>query len=116
MRAISQGDVFTIYSDSLKTYEQLPAQVYNVRFSKQRGFFLEVSTALEIKESKIYGVHDAKCQKVLKSFEAFNRNLGVILSGERLEKDRSDEYDSLSRSCSSDFPAVRGIRTASVTV
>ena len=83
MRAISQGDIFTIYSDSLKTYEQLPAQVYNVRFSKQRGFFLEVSTALEIRESKIYGVHDAKCQKVLKSFEAFNRNLGVILSGDK---------------------------------
>lgn len=83
MKAISQGDIFTIYSDSLKTYDQLPAQVYNVRFSKQRGFFLEVSTSLEIKESKIYGVHDTKCQKVLKSFEAFNRNLGVILSGDK---------------------------------
>lgn len=83
MRAISQGDIFTIYSDALKTYEQLPAQVYNVRFSKQSGFFLEVSTALEIKESKIYGVHDAKCQKVLNSFSAFARNLGVILSGDK---------------------------------
>ena len=83
MRAISQGDIFTIYSDSLKTYEQLPAQVYNVRFDKQRGFFLELSAELEIKESKIYGVHDAKCQKVLNSFAAFNRNLGVILSGDK---------------------------------
>lgn len=83
MKAIRQGDVFTIYGNSLKTYDQLPAQVYNVRFSKQSGFFLEVSTSLEINESKIYGVHDAKCQKVLNAFAAFNRNLGVILSGDK---------------------------------
>lgn len=37
MKAINQGNIFTIYSDSLKTYDQLPAQVYNVRFSKQSG-------------------------------------------------------------------------------
>lgn len=55
MKAISQGDIFTIYSDSLKTYDQLPAQVYNVRFSKQSGFFLEVTAPLEIKEDKLYG-------------------------------------------------------------
>lgn len=30
---------------------------------------------------KVYGVHIQKCQKVLKSFEIFERNLGVILSG-----------------------------------
>lgn len=83
MRAISQGDVFTIYSDSLKTYDQLPAQVYNVRLSKQNGFFLEVTTPLEIKEAKVYGVHDAKCNKVLHAFKEYDRNLGVILSGDK---------------------------------
>ncbi len=83
MKAISQGDIFTIYGDSLKTYDQLPAQVYSVRFSNRSGFSLEVSTSLEIKESKIYGVHNAKCQKVLDSFKVFNRNLGVILSGDK---------------------------------
>ena len=83
MKAISQGDIFTIYSDSLKTYDQLPAQVYHVRFSKNSGFYLETSTALEIKEPKIYGVHNAKCDKVLNSFRAVTRNLGVILSGDK---------------------------------
>ena len=83
MKAISQGDIFTIYSDSLKTYDQLPAQVYNVRFSKQSGFFLEVTAPLEIKEEKLYGVHDLKCVKVLSAFKKFNRNLGVILSGDK---------------------------------
>jgi hypothetical protein len=83
MKAINQGNIFTIYSDSLKTYDQLPAQVYNVRFSKQSGFFLESSADLEIKESKVYGVHDTKCQKVLGTFRALNRNLGVILSGDK---------------------------------
>lgn len=83
MRAIGQGDIFTIHSDSLNTYEQLPAQVYHVRFSKDRGFFLQASAALEIKEEKIYGVHDDKCRKVLGAFADFQRNLGVILSGDK---------------------------------
>lgn len=83
MKVVSQGNVYTIYSDALKTYDKLPAQVYNVRFSKQSGFYLEMSAPLEIKESKIYGVHMDKCEKVLKSFSAFARNLGVILSGDK---------------------------------
>ncbi len=83
MRAISQGDIFTIYSDALKTYEQLPPQVYNVCFNQRSGFFLQVTSPLEIKEERIYGVHDNKCRKVLNSFASFNRNLGVILSGDK---------------------------------
>lgn len=83
MRVVGQGDVFTIYSDALQTYEQLPPQVYNVRFRQRTGFYLELSAELEIKETKIYGVHNEKCQKVLNSFKQFNRNLGVILSGDK---------------------------------
>ena len=73
MRVVGQGDVFTIYSDALQTYEQLPPQVYNVCASKQSGFYLERSAELEIKEAKVYGVHNEKCDKVLASFKRFNR-------------------------------------------
>lgn len=38
---------------------------------------------MEITESKIYGVHTEKVFKVLDSFEKVNRNLGVILSGDK---------------------------------
>lgn len=83
MKAISQGDIYEIYSDSMNTYEQLPAQVYTIRFHKMKGFYLEKTADIEIKEDKIYGVHEEKVDKVLRSFVAFNRNLGVILSGDK---------------------------------
>jgi len=38
---------------------------------------------MEIKESKIYGIHTEKVKKVLKTFTSFERNLGVILSGDK---------------------------------
>lgn len=83
MKVVAHNSIYEIYGDSLKTYEGLPPQVYNVRFSKQSGFYLEAMAPLEIKEQKIYGVHESKCQKVLDSFATFKRNLGVILSGDK---------------------------------
>ena len=83
MKAINQGNTFTIYSNALKTYDQLPAQAYVIRFDPRSGFFLEISEIAEVKEPKVYGAHQAKCEKVLKSFAAFNRSLGVILSGDK---------------------------------
>lgn len=84
MKAISHGNnTYDIFDDSLKVYEQLPAQAYVVRCSERRGFFLEKYPDMEIKESKIYGVHIDKVQKVINSFGMMERNLGVILSGDK---------------------------------
>ena len=83
MKAISHGNVYDIYDDSLKTYDKLPALTYIVRFSQDRGFYLEKYVEMEITESKIYGVHTEKVFKVLNSFEKVNRSLGVILSGDK---------------------------------
>ena len=65
MRAISYGNSYEIFDDSLKTYEKLPVQNYIVRFSQTKGFYLEKYSDIEIKESKIYGVHLEKIDKVL---------------------------------------------------
>lgn len=83
MRAISHGNIYDIYDDTLKTYDKLPTQTYIVRFSQNRGFYLEKYVEMEIAESKIYGVHTEKVFKVLNSFEKVNRSLGVILSGDK---------------------------------
>jgi hypothetical protein len=83
MKAINTGNTYTIYDDSIKVYNQLPAQSYQVCFSKARGFFLERYNDIEITEQKVYGVHETKVNKVLNSFNLFNRNLGVILSGDK---------------------------------
>lgn len=80
MQVVNTGNTYKIYDDSLKTFDQLPVQAYLVNFDKMSGFFLSTFDEIEVSE-KVYGVHMEKCNKVLKSFETFERNLGVILSG-----------------------------------
>ena len=80
MNIVNTGDSYRIYSDALKTYEKLPAQTYTVCFHPQQGFWLEFFPNLEITE-KIYGTHLKNVERVYASFEAFERNLGVMLSG-----------------------------------
>lgn len=82
MKAINIGTRYEIYDDALKTFDQLPAKTYVVRFAKMTGFFLEERSDLGVGE-KIYGAHPEKADKVLSAFSQFNRNLGVILSGNK---------------------------------
>lgn len=82
MKAIQSGNTFRIYDNSMKTYDQLPPNAYLVNFNEKTGFFLTLYSDIDIKE-KVYGVHEEKVNKVLRAFQQFNRNLGVILSGDK---------------------------------
>lgn len=82
MKVVNTGNTYKIYDNSLKTFDQLPAQAYLVNFDKMSGFYLSTFDDINIKE-KVYGIHVEKCEKVLKSFKIFERNLGIILSGEK---------------------------------
>lgn len=81
MKAVSTGNQYIIYDDSLRTYDQLPAQSYKVCFSRIQGFFLEKYIEPNPREDKIYGDHTDKVNRVMNSFARANRNFGVILSG-----------------------------------
>lgn len=81
MKAIKIGTKIEIYNDTVTTYNELPARSYIVRFGKMTGFYLDEYTDAQINEEKIYGEHMSKVQKVLRAYERFDRNLGVILSG-----------------------------------
>lgn len=84
MKAICQGDnTYDIFDDSLRVFSELPAQSYVVRFSKNRGFFLEKYVELDMEYEKAYGVHESKIEKVLNAFADVDRSLGVILSGDK---------------------------------
>lgn len=89
MKAISIGTKYEIYNDSLKTYDELPAKTYTVRYAKSSGFFLEERADLAANE-KIYGVHLEKAVKVIEAFNLFERNLGVILSGDKGMQNAAD--------------------------
>lgn len=83
MNVVHSGDSFQIYGNSLETYEKLPNGTYEVKFSKFTGFFLSPHADLTVNEERVYGSSPEKVNKVLKSFSATDRNLGVILSGRK---------------------------------
>lgn len=83
MNIVKVGTNYQVYGEGLQTFKHLPANTYNVEFNKMQGFFLSERPALEVKEEKVYGDHEQKVVKVLNAFEHFNRNLGVILSGQK---------------------------------
>ena len=82
MKVVNTGNTYLIYDDNLKTYDQLPAKTYRLGFSKMTGFSLEENEDIAVKE-KIYGPHQLKVNKIMNAFKAFERNLGVILSGDK---------------------------------
>lgn len=81
MNIVRSGDTFQIYGDTIETFDQLPKGTYSVNFNKFMGFFLSTHTDLEAKEEKIYGCTGEKVNKILRSFNLMDRNMGVILSG-----------------------------------
>ena len=82
MKIVNTGNTYRIYSDDLKTYDKLPTGTYTVCFHPMQGFWLEKKDNIKLSE-KIYGVHNSKADKILKSFKLTDRNLGVILSGNK---------------------------------
>lgn len=83
MNVVHSGDTFQIYGDALKTYDKLPLGTYDVCFQKMMGFYLTSHADLVVNEEKIYGSSPAKVEKVLRGFQAVDRNFGVILSGRK---------------------------------
>ena len=76
MKVISTGSKFNIYPDDLRSYDQLPADYYVVRYSEKEGFFLERYNEFKITDAKVYGIHLEKVGKVLDSLESLTEILG----------------------------------------
>lgn len=83
MKVINFGHQYEIYPDDLKTHDALPAQTYKVKFNPMAGFSLTKSDDLDCTENKIYGTHQSKVDKVMRTFGRTHRALGVIMSGDK---------------------------------
>lgn len=83
MSIIESGSIFQLYAnDNVKVGTKLPAIQMVVRFSKFQGFYLEKFNGFTVNE-KIFGNHEELAARVLASYNVFERNLGVILSGDK---------------------------------
>lgn len=82
MKVVESAGRLFLYGDDMKAYDKIPAGTYDVCCSEMTGFYLSRRPDMVINE-KVYGVQSAKVSKVLNSFKAFGRNLGVILSGDK---------------------------------
>ncbi len=80
MRVIRIGERYSIASGEVETYDLLSNKTYVVMYNEKEGFYLMEHPNIEVSE-KVYGVHDCKVKKVIRSFENFERSLGIILSG-----------------------------------
>ena len=83
MKAIKIGNRVEIYDNVVRTFDELPPKVYTVKFEKMSGFYLEEHADITVNEEKIYGEQLEKAQKVIETYRRFERNLGVILSGDK---------------------------------
>lgn len=83
MRVISDGNRYDIYPNNIDMFDKLPPSYYDVKFSEREGFYLTKHPDFEKTEEKVYGPSEQRVKKVFTSFSKTNRNLGVILSGDK---------------------------------
>ena len=84
MHIVESGKRYRIFNNAITTYDQLPPKTYRVDYDPEtRIFSLLEAHDFEIPDTKIYGQHLDKVKKVLNSMDKMNRNLGVILSGDK---------------------------------
>ena len=83
MKVLKLSDgVCRIFRDNLVVDKKLDPVVYQIKFDPMTGFFLEKHTPLTVKE-KLYGNHEKKIEKIMRSFDKASRSLGVIFSGKK---------------------------------
>lgn len=81
MKVIQCDNQFQILTgNSIFMHDELPAEVYIVKFAKMMGIFLENTETFTATE-KTYGKQINKVAKILNTFSSVDRNLGVLFSG-----------------------------------
>lgn len=80
---IQTGTSFRVYDDSVTAHEVLPARTYRVCFSPQSGYWLQQVEDLLDREDRAYGPIASRVERVLHTWGATDRSLGVLFSGDR---------------------------------
>lgn len=79
---VSNGK-FRLYDDSVQTFDRLPVATYAIDFSKLTGYSLRQVESLTPGHETVYGSHVPRVDRIVRGYEAMDRSLGVILSGDK---------------------------------
>lgn len=83
MNVVKAGGQYRIYGSEIQAFDKIPVQTYTIGFHPQMGFWLNEHLDLASNEDVVYGRHEHRANKILRSYRASNRNFGVILSGKK---------------------------------
>lgn len=80
---LKSGSTFAVTTkESLDLHETLPAGNYVIKFSQDRGFFLDACDSFEIPR-KLYGDTARVADRILKTFQDRSGSTGILLAGEK---------------------------------
>ena len=82
MSYIKINDQYKISNGSITIIENLQPGVYVVRYNEEDGFSLEEYGEIGVVKN-VYGQHQKKIEKAFHAFENMDRNLGILLSGDK---------------------------------
>jgi SpoVK/Ycf46/Vps4 family AAA+-type ATPase len=78
---LNGNDYRLMYGNELAVYEKLPPNIYEVKFDKEKGYYLtNIGDTYNITH-KLYGDIETITNRVMISFEQKGTNLGVLFSG-----------------------------------
>lgn len=80
---VVSGGQFRLYDDSVQTFDRLPVATYAIGFSKMTGYSLRQVDPIAPGEETVYGSHVQRVDRIVRGYEAMDRSLGVILSGDK---------------------------------
>lgn len=80
---VVSGGQFRLYDDSVQTFDRLPVATYAIDFSKLTGYSLHQVAPLAPGKETVYGSHVQRVDRIVSGYEAMDRSLGVILSGDK---------------------------------
>lgn len=72
--------MYRIFDDGIFVSHELAADFYEVVYTQETGFYLQRIRCSQ-ENGRVYGRMDERIEKVMRSYGASARNLGVILSG-----------------------------------
>lgn len=80
---VASGGQIRLYDNSVQTFDRLPVATYAIDFSQMTGYSLRQVEPLAPGDETVYGSHAERVKRILRGYQAMNRSMGAIFSGDK---------------------------------